>query len=247
MLDQKGIYTIASELLKKYGSKSGITQHSAELIHNFGKVEFAKIMAAVKHIRDSSQKGKRYLSDSPEKILVKRRLSQLKSKYKEGVRYAFIVKTKKLSPVWSTVEDQYGIKHPVDLPPRFKEGDEISCVVRGFYAKINDKNEAIVNLRLDSPRKLPAKMTMASFVPEEPIQYIKPPEAWAKEVDGLGKHICGKPFTCSCCGRSFPARKGYRIDFREIYFCMDCKREVFRPSGNGWRGRIISTPMGNKR
>lgn len=75
----------------------------------------------------------------------------------------------------------------------------------------------------------------------------KTPEQWHAEVRGYGKHKCGKPFICSCCGQSFSKNQGYRIDFKEIYFCFDCKKKIYKPSNKGWRGSIISIPMGNKR
>jgi hypothetical protein len=75
----------------------------------------------------------------------------------------------------------------------------------------------------------------------------KTPEQWYAEVGGFGKHKCGKPFVCSCCGGSFAKNQGYRIDFKEIYFCFECKKKIFRPSHRGWRGSVISIPMGNKR
>lgn len=93
-------------------------------------------------------------------------------------------------------------------------------------------------------------------VPEAPKQvsapaprplFRKTPEQWHGEVGNLGKHKCGKPFICSCCGGSFAKNQGYRIDFKEIYFCFECKKKIFKPSHKGWRGSVISIPMGNKR
>lgn len=244
MLSSSEVISIATELLDKYGSKSAITKHVNELVRRYGKKDYMRILAEAKRQRDLRGEWKK---PKPETELMQRRLTELKSHYKRGVRYAFVVKTKRLSPVWSVVSDSFGFTHPIDLSPRYKEGDLVSCEVWGFYSRINERNEAIVNLRLKDPRLVPSNTTLDTFEPEEPIKYIKRPEEWWHEVDGLGKHVCGKPFTCSCCGRDFPAKKGYRIDFREIYFCMDCKRKVFPPSGRGWAGRIISTPMGNKR
>ena len=77
--------------------------------------------------------------------------------------------------------------------------------------------------------------------------YRKTPEQWYAEVGSYDKHKCGKPFICSCCGQSFSKNQGYRIDFKEIYFCFDCKKKIYKPSNKGWRGSVISIPMGNKR
>lgn len=243
-LSQQEILDIAARLLKEYGSKSETSKHSIELVSKYGKDQFARIIAAAKCLREEKRWRK---PNTPEKKKMNSLLGELKSRYRVGARYAFVVVEKRLSPVWSYVEDQYEWRHPVDLPARFQEGDEISCIVRGYFAKISDNRKPIVNLKLNTPRKLPAKISVGNFEVQEPKQYVCPPEKWAAEVEGLSKHICGKPFTCSCCGQEFNAREGYKIDFREIYFCKDCKREIYPTSGRGWYGKIIPTPMGNKR
>ena len=123
-------------------------------------------------------------------------------------------------------------------------GDRVSCKVTGVYSKILPSGEVIVNLRLTEPRRLKPPTEKD---PDEPITYVKRPEQWYREVIDFGKHKCGKPFTCSCCGKDFLANQGVRVDFKEIYFCNSCKKLIYEPSGRGWAGRIISTPMGNKR
>lgn len=75
--------------------------------------------------------------------------------------------------------------------------------------------------------------------------YRKSADKWFTEVDGLGYHKCGTVFLCDCCGRRVEAGKGYRIDFREIYFCEQCKREIFRPKGHAYV-KLIYTNMGHK-
>lgn len=71
-------------------------------------------------------------------------------------------------------------------------------------------------------------------------------EFWQAQVDGYDKHLYGGTAVCSCCGRSFGAKQGYRVELKDIYFCLDCKRLIYPKSGRGYM-RIISIPMGNKR
>lgn len=91
-----------------------------------------------------------------------------------------------------------------------------------------------------------SKVTYKSELPPQ-TYYRKSPEQWYAEVGMYDKHKCGKPFVCSCCGQSFAKNQGYRIDLKEIYFCFDCKKKIYKPSNSGWRGSVISIPMGNKR
>ena len=77
--------------------------------------------------------------------------------------------------------------------------------------------------------------------------YRKSPEQWHAEVGSDAKHKCGKPFVCNCCGGNFSKNQGYRVNFKEIYFCFECSKKIYKPSHRGWRGTIISIPMGNKR
>lgn len=247
------VRAVAKELLQQYGSRKEISHHSKELIEKYGQVVYSQIIQSVKIIRqqefrkeETKKHGEDYLRVQE---IIRAEREKLTSRYQKGGRYAFIVTRKRLSPDKSTVEDKYGDTHQVVLSGRFAEGDKISCIVRDFSVKMNKKNgtKAISVLTLEMPRKLPDKTEMDYYEPVPAKHYVIPPSKIIDIVEGYGKHICGKPFVCTCCGESFPARKGYRIELKEIYLCMDCKREVFQPSGRGWRGRIISTPMGNKR
>ena len=83
--------------------------------------------------------------------------------------------------------------------------------------------------------------TPASYYPKG-----KRPEAWLREVEGLGKHTATSAFKCSCCGRNFSARQGCKIEFRDVYFCKACADQIFKKSDKGYL-RIVYTPMGNKR
>lgn len=246
------VKAIAIELFQRYGSRKGVSHHSRELIQQYGQVEYSHIIQEVKQIQSQENSKSITSEEKARRALVqasrKKEEEKLQARFKQGARYAFIITKKMGLSENSVVKDQYGDEHPIILPRRYEVDDKISCIVRGYQIKVSKNGQvAKSNLILDMPQKIPDRISLDSFCPIPPRHYKKSPSKWASEVEGLGKHICGKPFTCSCCGQSFPARKGYRIDLKEIYFCMDCKREIFPPSGRGWRGRIISTPMGNKR
>ena len=247
------VRAVAKELLQQYGSRKEISHHSKELIEKYGQILYSQIIRSVKTIRlqETRKEEKRKNGDDSSRVqeIIRAEREKLASRYQIGGRYAFIITKKRLSPENSTVKDKYGEEHLVVLPNRFMEGDKISCIVRDFSVRMNKKNGTVARsvLTLEIPRKLPDKTEMEYYEPVPAKHYLISPSKIADKVEGYGKHICGKPFVCTCCGGSFPARKGYRIELKEIYLCMDCKREVFQPSGKGWRGRIISTPMGNKR
>lgn len=237
----------AQEWMQKYKTEGAILWESSALIQEYGREQYNQIFMKIRELKKKAAAERRNAPNSPARQYLREKLGVLKSRFKENTRYAFVVTEQQKGIVWGRVKDEYGWEHPISLPKRFIVGDCITCNVYGFYTKITEDGDVIVNLRLEDPKKLPANISPEEYEPEEGPQYIKSPDKWFGEVAGLGKHICGKPFTCSCCGRDFPARKGYRIELKEIYFCMDCKRKVFTPEGKGWRGRIISTPMGNKR
>ena len=79
--------------------------------------------------------------------------------------------------------------------------------------------------------------------------YKRDPSRWYKEVHNESYHRCGKAFTCSCCGKPCKAGQGYRVDLKEIYFCTECKREIFKPEhpGDCRYMKIVYTNMGHKR
>lgn len=238
------VYSIATALLKKYYTRSGILRHTDELIAEYGKEDYIRISYAAKNIRDTTGLGKRFDNNSPEKKK-KRQLSQrMISRFEVGKRYLFTALGKLNDIGMELLVDQYGDYQPVRTSMCYYPGDRVSCKVVGIYSKIKPSGEVIVNLRLVEPRRL---KPLQKADPDEPISYVKKPEQWYREVIDLGKHKCGKPFTCSCCGKDFLANQGVRVDFKDIYFCNACKKLIYEPSGRGWAGRIISTPMGNKR
>ena len=247
------VRTVAKELLQQYGSRKEISHHSKELIEKYGQVVYSQIIRSVKRYRQQEAREEEPIKHGEYQIrvreIIRAERDRISSRYHKGGRYAFVITKKRFSPELSTVRDKYGEKHYVALPNRFVEGDKISCIVRDYNVRMNKKNgtKAKSVLTLEIPRKLPDKTEIDLFEPIPAKHYVISPHKIAGLVEGYGKHICGKPFVCTCCGERFPARKGYRIELKEVYLCMDCKREVFPPSGKGWRGRIISTPMGNKR
>lgn len=243
---------VATELLKKYGSRKDISFHYQELSKRYGPVRYYRIIKMVKQLEAEEDKGAKKARQmeriAKTKELITQERERLCDQYKKGTRYAFIIAEKYSAPKKSVLKDKFGKSHYLVLPARYDVGDIISLVVRSVNVWAEKSGTGVRSqVELDLPKKLPDDTELASFVPIPPPRYKKSPSKWAQEVEGFDKHICGKPFTCSCCGRNFPARKGYRIDLKDIYFCMDCKREIYRPSGNGWSGRIIYTPMGNKR
>lgn len=146
------------------------------------------------------------------------------------------------------LSDKLGHEQTVTSQIHFNDGDKIICKVRGFQRTNKHQNALLlIDARLyeDAPIKRAPKprlhTTPASYYPKG-----KQPEAWFREVEGLGKHTATSAFKCSCCGRSFSARQGCKIEFRDIYFCKACADQIFKKSDKGYL-RIVYTPMGNKR
>ncbi len=163
----------------------------------------------------------------------------LRAKYMIGERYPFIVTGNKDQDGNQLLRDQYGYEHPLTgTTVEYARNDEVRCLVSGishYFNPTTGKNALV----LTSPRIVNKE--------KDELYYIKSPYRWHSEVQDLGRHKCGKPFTCSCCGRDFPANAGVRVDLKEIYFCNSCARKVYEPVGRGNRHVVILTPMGNKR
>ena len=163
----------------------------------------------------------------------------LKQRYKTGERYQFVVTRRRDNAGNQIVQDRSGILHILsETTSSYAAGDNVKCTVvsHSIAPSPVTKNHYLI---LSNPRVIRQV--------DEFIRYVKSPEKWHAEVQDLGRHKCGKPFTCSCCGRNFPANAGWRVDQKEIFFCNSCARKIFEPTGRGNSRFIISTPMGNKR
>lgn len=165
--------------------------------------------------------------------------ASLRKQYKIGERYQFVVTKRRDNAGNQIVQDRSGILHILSgTTSSYAAGDNVKCTVvsHSIAPSPATKNHY---LSLSSPRVI-RKV-------EEFVRYVKSPEKWHAEVQDLGRHKCGKPFKCNCCGRTFPANAGWRVDQKEIYFCNSCARKIYEPTGRGNSRFIISTPMGNKR
>lgn len=165
--------------------------------------------------------------------------SFLKNTYTVGKRYLFVVTDEKDNKGRQFVEDSFGIKHLITGTASIYEvGTNVRCTVIG----ISQEQNAITQnyfMTLSMPRVVGQNRTT--------VKYIKSPQQWYPEVQGLDKHKSGRPFTCSCCGLDFPGRMGYRVDLKDVYFCKSCARKIFEPRERKKEPVIIYTPMGNKR
>ena len=170
--------------------------------------------------------------------------------YEVGSSYVFkVIRSKSYAKSREYIlEDKLGHEQSIVTAQNFEDGDSIICQVRGFSKKYKHLN----SLQLINPRLYEEPKTKESRKPREYLtpatQYLngKRPEAWLREVEGLGKHTASCAFKCSCCGRNFSARQGCKIEFRDIYFCKACADQIFKKSDKGYL-RIVYTPMGNKR
>lgn len=246
----------ARSLLMKYGSRNNVMLHKNELVRSYGAERFDALMMEMGIIEDS---GWEEIQKEREKQNTAERLKKfarqedvrtdadglyvfLKSHFTSHAEYEFTVTERWfIDNQQKLVVDMYGYVHPVAVPYRYKGGEKVICEVVGVNYDTTPDGEPLVYLKLSFPR------SPEDIPTGEPKHYLKSPEMWNREVEGMGKHKCGKPFTCSCCGRFFPASYGFRVDGKDIYFCNYCKKQVYTKSGRGWSGVIISTPMGNKR
>ena len=234
---------IAKDLLQEYGSKTGVSHHRNELIKQYGRPAYERIMAYVRQLRHEMNND----VFANEHDRVESLLRRVEQRFARGGRYAFLVIDKKQSPRFSRVLDCYGRWHPMILSNRFDIDDQISCLVVDHMVRLDKNGHPVVSLVLDSPQILPEGMDYLSYEPEPEPDYLQKPWELSQQLQGLDMHVCGKPFTCNCCGQDFPEKKGYKFDYKEIYLCNDCKKLAFPSEHKGWHGRIISTPMGNKR
>ena len=216
------------KILNTYPSPKSMRKHAEELIAIYGEDYFNLLLLEADRIRRETKNNE---------AIVKIKLQALQAKYEKGERYAFVVTGRIDNKGYTIVRDSFGDEHSLVCDTLYKAGDEVKCTVSSFSSTVGE-SIADCHLVLISPRIVKQ---------EEPIRYLKSPDKWYGEVQDLGKHKCGKPFKCSCCGRDYPANAGWRVDLKDIYFCNACARKIYEPKGRGSRHFIISTPMGNKR
>lgn len=119
------------------------------------------------------------------------------------------------------VVDSYGNAHPAQVPSRAGTSENCVYTVTGFEIITEKSGQEVAIMRLSNP------MRIAMAPAGSPSRFIHSPEYWQMKVDGLGKHKCGKAFTCHCCGRYFPANMGFRVDGEDTCFCNYCKRLIY--------------------
>ena len=164
------------------------------------------------------------------------------SGYCKGDRYTFTATGEKDSFGGQILRgDQGGLHLLQKSSANYENGDRVRCTVKGFSSFEHDSLTGQYAL-LKEPRKLTVESITVRY-----SDYSTPPSQWAREVQGLGRHKCGKPFKCSCCGQLFPMNAGFRVDLKDIYFCNACARKIYEPGKRGNKRFFISTPMGNKR
>lgn len=162
--------------------------------------------------------------------------------YYKGNRYTFTAIGEKDSLGGQILRGEFGGLHLLEKSSTLYEyGDKVRCTVKGFSSFEHGSLNGQYAL-LSEPRKISVESITVKY-----FGCSKTPSQWAREVQGLGKHKCGKPFRCSCCGQQFPMNAGFRVDLKDIYFCNSCAREIYEPGKRGSSRFFISTPMGNKR
>lgn len=162
--------------------------------------------------------------------------------YKKGERYTFSATGEKDAFGGQILRGELGGLHLLQKSSvQYECGDKVRCTVKGF-----SNHEHVPLKGLYAILSEARKITVESIT----VRYSagsKTPSQWAREVQGLGRHKCGKAFKCSCCGRQFPMNAGYRVDLKDIYFCNACARRIYEPGKRGNSHFYITTPMGNKR
>lgn len=228
-------YQIAALMVHQHNSLESLISYAKYYQAFFGEAKFDRILKLATEYYE-------------------REKDRISSRFSVGESYSFKVfsSSRKGTKVLTDLEDRNHDHHKVFTKSVYPVGKEVRCEVNSI-----DSSQPIGwQLELSVPRLIVREVAPAvepSTVYEhkeekadtQPV-HIKSPGKWFREVEGLGYHKCGKAFTCNCCGRSFNAGQGYRIDLREIYFCTECKKEIFKPSGRGYMS-IVYTNMGHKR
>ena len=168
-----------------------------------------------------------------------------KIQYHKRERYIFIATDERDAYGNQIMKDECGKKHLLTgTEMRYENGTKVKCTVVGF----GKKPVASITTRylvLSEPRKVCERKKIPTITYS--FSHTPPVVRGFSFVQGLGRHRAGRPFTCSCCGKSFPGKAGWRVDLRDIYFCNSCARKIYVEEERGNRHFIISTPMGNKR
>lgn len=207
-----------------------------------GKVD-GEVIPRHHFLASPSSKRKPHTTPAPKKKKTTDSIVQaiLFDKYEKRERYNFIVTNERDQFGNQILEDDSGRIHLLTgTDNRYQAGEKVRCTVKGFGNKPVGPIQGPY-LVLSEPRRVSIERITVS------VPYVKSPSRWHSEVQGLGKHKCGKAFKCSCCGRNFPANAGWRVDLKDIYFCNSCARQIYEPEGRGNHRFYISTPMGNKR
>ena len=178
----------------------------------------------------------------------------LRKRYLQGSKHSFtIIGRKKTKHAFRyTLKDKFGYLMETVDSIEMPLGALVLCVVKGYNLNSNGTEHHLrlraVEYRQKPVTRKPGGSASNSSITREPTRrypYGKTPAQWFHEVDGYGKHLCGNAGVCSCCGREFGPRKGWRVELKDIYFCQSCKSQIYEPSGRGWLN-IIYTPMGGK-
>ena len=169
----------------------------------------------------------------------------LRSKYKKGERYVFVATDERDVYGNQIMKDESGKRHLLTgIATRYENGVKVRCSVLGF----GKKPVAPITsdyLVLSGARKVSETTRIPSTI--SPVSTVPPAIKGFSDIQGLGRHKSGKPFICNCCGKSYPAGAGWRVDLKDIYFCNACARKIYEPKGRESHKFIIYTPMGNKR
>lgn len=178
----------------------------------------------------------------------------LRKRYLQGSKHLFtIVARKKTKHAFRyTLKDKYGYSFETVDSVEMPLGAQVTCIIKGYNMNSNGTEHHLklraVEYRLKPVARMPGASAPRTNITGEPLRsrsFRKTPQQWFHEVDGYGKHIYGNAGTCSCCGREFGPKKGWRVELKDIYFCQSCKSQIYEPSGRGWMN-IIYTPMGGK-
>lgn len=226
----------ANKLLEQYGSRKNISHNSAELIQQYGQVVYSHIIKTVRAIRQKEVRQESQLRRNQSKQSPNTNKPVYYNEYKKSERYTFIATGTSSSQNRQIVKDRKGHFFLVaDSSAKYEAGAKVRCTVKGPSPYPEDKGLIL----LTEPRRI----TVESIT----VRVPKRPEFRFSEVQDLGKHRCGKPFKCSCCGRNFPAYAGWRVELKELYFCNACASQIYMPKERGNHHFYITTPMGNKR